>query len=156
MVLLMYVCFFFQAEDGIRDAQESRGLGDVYKRQNRRFSLGWIIAIILTFIIINSINIPAGGIFKEMTYGEFYALLKEHPEKIKSAVKRESIIQGTLQDKSSFLVHIPDNDPELLNLMRNNLKDFDVKPARTFWTALLFNLGPVSYTHLTLPTIYSV
>ena len=24
---------FFQAEDGIRDAQESRGLGDVYKRQ---------------------------------------------------------------------------------------------------------------------------
>ena len=30
-----FVClfFFFQAEDGIRDAQESRGLGDVYKRQ---------------------------------------------------------------------------------------------------------------------------
>ena len=29
------VCFFFfQAEDGIRDAQESRGLGDVYKRQS--------------------------------------------------------------------------------------------------------------------------
>eukprot|EP00658_Telonema_sp_P-2_P024114 TRINITY_DN19673_c0_g1_i6.p1 TRINITY_DN19673_c0_g1~~TRINITY_DN19673_c0_g1_i6.p1 ORF type:complete len:149 (-),score=35.28 TRINITY_DN19673_c0_g1_i6:26-472(-) len=29
------VCFFFfQAEDGIRDAQESRGLGDVYKRQH--------------------------------------------------------------------------------------------------------------------------
>ena len=26
--------FFFQAEDGIRDAQESRGLGDVYKRQH--------------------------------------------------------------------------------------------------------------------------
>ena len=25
--------FFFQAEDGIRDAQESCGLGDVYKRQ---------------------------------------------------------------------------------------------------------------------------
>ena len=23
--------FIFQAEDGIRDAQESRGLGDVYK-----------------------------------------------------------------------------------------------------------------------------
>ena len=31
----VFVClfFFFQAEDGIRDAQESRGLGDVYKRQ---------------------------------------------------------------------------------------------------------------------------
>mgnify|MGYP002682026278 CR=1 FL=1 len=30
--------FFFQAEDGIRDAQESRGLGDVYKRQGLRIS----------------------------------------------------------------------------------------------------------------------
>ena len=30
----VFICvFFFQAEDGIRDAQESRGLGDVYKRQ---------------------------------------------------------------------------------------------------------------------------
>ena len=26
--------FFFQAEDGIRDLVRSRGLGDVYKRQN--------------------------------------------------------------------------------------------------------------------------
>ena len=31
--LLSLCVFFFQAEDGIRDAQESRGLGDVYKRQ---------------------------------------------------------------------------------------------------------------------------
>ena len=31
--VLMCAFFFFQAEDGIRDAQESRGLGDVYKRQ---------------------------------------------------------------------------------------------------------------------------
>src|SRR5678810_525709 len=29
-----YVCFFFQAEDGIRDFCLSRGLGDVYKRQD--------------------------------------------------------------------------------------------------------------------------
>ena len=29
------VVFFFQAEDGIRDLVRSRGLGDVYKRQER-------------------------------------------------------------------------------------------------------------------------
>ena len=33
MLCFFFVFFFFQAEDGIRDAQESRGLGDVYKRQ---------------------------------------------------------------------------------------------------------------------------
>ena len=30
----MCVIFFFQAEDGIRDLVRSRGLGDVYKRQD--------------------------------------------------------------------------------------------------------------------------
>ena len=29
----MFLFFFFQAEDGIRDLVRSRGLGDVYKRQ---------------------------------------------------------------------------------------------------------------------------
>ena len=31
--MVLYVFFFFQAEDGIRDLVRSRGLGDVYKRQ---------------------------------------------------------------------------------------------------------------------------
>ena len=31
--VVVYVGFFFQAEDGIRDLVRSRGLGDVYKRQ---------------------------------------------------------------------------------------------------------------------------
>ena len=31
----LFVIFFFQAEDGIRDLVRSRGLGDVYKRQGR-------------------------------------------------------------------------------------------------------------------------
>ena len=30
----MCIVFFFQAEDGIRDLVRSRGLGDVYKRQD--------------------------------------------------------------------------------------------------------------------------
>ena len=34
MVVMWFdIIFFFQAEDGIRDLVRSRGLGDVYKRQ---------------------------------------------------------------------------------------------------------------------------
>ena len=33
MVFSYLLVFFFQAEDGIRDLVRSRGLGDVYKRQ---------------------------------------------------------------------------------------------------------------------------
>ena len=36
MIANLFCCdFFFQAEDGIRDLVRSRGLGDVYKRQNQ-------------------------------------------------------------------------------------------------------------------------
>ena len=36
VIYFLFVCFFFQAEDGIRDLVRSRGLGDVYKRQPRQ------------------------------------------------------------------------------------------------------------------------
>ena len=34
MYVIGIIVFFFQAEDGIRDLVRSRGLGDVYKRQD--------------------------------------------------------------------------------------------------------------------------
>eukprot|EP00658_Telonema_sp_P-2_P010525 TRINITY_DN13967_c0_g4_i2.p1 TRINITY_DN13967_c0_g4~~TRINITY_DN13967_c0_g4_i2.p1 ORF type:complete len:701 (-),score=124.34 TRINITY_DN13967_c0_g4_i2:450-2552(-) len=39
LLISVFFFFFFQAEDGIRDAQESRGLGDVYKRQVQGFAM---------------------------------------------------------------------------------------------------------------------
>ncbi len=109
----------------------------------RRFPFGWILALIAFFMIMNSISTSITGVPKEITYSDFYNTLKNHPEKIKSLTKTETILQGELTDNSKFFVNIPENDPELLNLMRQNLKNFDVKPLRTFWTTLLFNLGPI-------------
>ena len=39
-LLCIIFCFFFQAEDGIRDLVRSRGLGDVYKRQDKVWLYG--------------------------------------------------------------------------------------------------------------------
>jgi cell division protease FtsH len=115
------------------------------KKKNilQRSPLGWIMMIVLVFIILNSINIPINGVPKEMTYSEFYTILKNNPASIKNVVKRELILQGEFEDKTGFIVNIPENDTELLDLMRKNLKSFDVKPPRTFWLSLLFNLGPI-------------
>ena len=38
VVCICVSCFFFQAEDGIRDLVRSRGLGDVYKRQGENLA----------------------------------------------------------------------------------------------------------------------
>ena len=44
----MFVIFFFQAEDGIRDLVRSRGLGDVYKRQLQQVCCGYPSPSLLT------------------------------------------------------------------------------------------------------------
>ena len=81
VVIICGSVFFFQAEDGIRDAQESRGLGDVYKRQ--------------------------------VPYWQVEELLK----------------------KTTFPFEVLEFEKEPLGVG---------------------TIAPVSYTHLTLPTIYSV
>ena len=91
-VVCVFVCFFFQAEDGIRDAQESRGLGDVYKRQ-------------ALYILPHKIISGYIGIYRKLN-GKFTA-------------NCYNIINGVFNIAS-------------------------------------FVQAAVSYTHLTLPTIYSV
>ena len=57
---MRFGCFFFQAEDGIRDLVRSRGLGDVYKRQ----------------LLVLS-NIPfamIGGVFGLLLAGEYLSV----------------------------------------------------------------------------------
>eukprot|EP00658_Telonema_sp_P-2_P085694 TRINITY_DN9822_c0_g1_i1.p1 TRINITY_DN9822_c0_g1~~TRINITY_DN9822_c0_g1_i1.p1 ORF type:complete len:319 (+),score=58.10 TRINITY_DN9822_c0_g1_i1:85-1041(+) len=61
MIFLLFF-FFFQAEDGIRDAQESRGLGDVYKRQGiDTETLHAIIEETCQRSMLNVGLVPAGG-----------------------------------------------------------------------------------------------
>lgn len=110
----------------------------------KRFPLGWLLVFFLLIILLNSFNnLPVTGIPKEISYSQFYQTLKNNPELIKKVTKTETILQGDYADNSKFFVNIPENDPEMLSLMRQNLKSFEIKPARTFWVTLLFNLGPI-------------
>ncbi len=110
----------------------------------KRFPFGWIALILATYALLSMLNTSVTGVPQEMTYGKFYKILKDEPTQIKSVVKVENELQGQMKDGSRFKVNIPDNDQELLSLIREKVGDFDVKPLRTFWAALLFNLGPIA------------
>ena len=60
---------FFQAEDGIRDVERSRGLGDVYKRQEIRCPLPFIFVV--GFLLLKFHKLEAFYYFesKEMAVG---------------------------------------------------------------------------------------
>ena len=81
---------------------------------------------------------------KELKYGEFYRLLKENPSRgdIVYAAKIDSRLEGQFKDGSHFFVVIPENDKDLIPLLRENVAQFEVKPQPLF-LSLLFSLGPV-------------
>ena len=74
---MVYKCiiFFFQAEDGIRDAQESRGLGDVYKRQPSKYMQMWNDAGIKVIPVV-----PSTGIAKMVARSGAVAVVAEGGE----------------------------------------------------------------------------
>ncbi|MDD5553964.1 MAG: ATP-dependent zinc metalloprotease FtsH, partial [Candidatus Omnitrophica bacterium] len=111
----------------------------------KRFPWGWVVGILLFYLILNSLTVPLTGVPKEMSYSDFYALLTDNPEKINWVAKIEGglKLEGELNDKSAFFVYVPENDPELLGLMRKNVKRFSVKPPRTLWANIFYSLGPV-------------
>lgn len=108
-----------------------------------RFPWGWLIGIFIFYLLFSSFNVPMTGVPKEIAYSDFYRILKSNPEKIKTLTKIETELSGEFTDSSKFKLTIPDNDQELLNTIRQNVSHFEVKPARTFLAALLFNLGPI-------------
>ena len=109
----------------------------------KRIPYGWIFAIVIFYLLISSVNISVNGVPKEIPYSDFYNTLTTKPEAIKSVTKIETVLQGEFSDNTRFFVNIPENDQELLRLMRQNLKRFEVKPPRTFWVSLFYSLGPV-------------
>ena len=116
-----------------------------YKKKKlfKRLPWGWIFGLIIFYIFISSLNVSMTGVPKEISYSEFYKILKDDPAKIRSLTKIETELTGEFTDNTKFKLNIPDNDQELLSLIREKEVHFEVKPARTFLAALLFNLGPI-------------
>ncbi|MFH1397920.1 MAG: ATP-dependent zinc metalloprotease FtsH [Candidatus Omnitrophota bacterium] len=110
----------------------------------KRLPFGWVILTLLLFYLFAGlIKYPPTQIPKDIPYSEFYSLLKNSPNNIKSLSKIETLLEGEYTEGAKFRVLIPENDTELLNLIRQNVKYFEVKPPRTFLASLLFNFGPV-------------
>jgi cell division protease FtsH len=102
----------------------------------------WLMFIMATFYLMGIFQNSAAA-KKELTYSEFYRVLKEDPSRIRSVSMVEDTLQGDLANGTHFYVNIPADDKELLSLLRTNAPDFVVKPGKTLWTNLLFSLGPV-------------
>jgi len=122
--------------------------GSKKDKKNNKGILGWVI---LTLSILYMINIFAtsnvanmyGVVPKEMNYGEFYRILKEDSASISKLDKIDTILRGELTNGERFFVLIPEEDKELISLIRENVYNFTIKTSRNIWANLLFSFGPV-------------
>lgn len=123
------------AEDNMKKNQDS-------KKQPKAFKpyVIWIILFIIVLYLFQDRNF---GQFRVRTpsYSEFY-------EEVQNGMVRQvelsnNIIKGEYNDRSPFQLHVPENDPELLPMVRRHVKDFTVKPPNTLLGNLLISLIPM-------------
>eukprot|EP00658_Telonema_sp_P-2_P014999 TRINITY_DN15730_c0_g4_i3.p1 TRINITY_DN15730_c0_g4~~TRINITY_DN15730_c0_g4_i3.p1 ORF type:complete len:331 (+),score=121.91 TRINITY_DN15730_c0_g4_i3:85-1077(+) len=91
---VFFFFFFFQAEDGIRDAQESRGLGDVYKRQLKGK---------LTDLAAQLARVQDENDMIRQRYAELEDAWQGMGDENNSLRRQNELLQSELTDKSSAL-----------------------------------------------------
>ncbi len=82
---------------------------------------------------------------QEVTYSQFFEILKDNTttQKIKSCIKTESILKGVFSDGTRFVVNVPESDQDLIKSLRENVKNFDIRPPKTLWMNIFYSLGPM-------------
>ena len=95
--VFFYCVFFFQAEDGIRDLVRSRGLGDVYKRQDPQGIIDLRLLILQLKTEAKKTILLSSHILSEI---ELVA------DEMVIINKGKSIVQGKVNDLMLSLIHI--------------------------------------------------
>lgn len=105
----------------------------------------WFLVMLGAFYLLRVAPSSLEAPTVELTYSKFYETLEGNiaSSHIASAILTENIIKGQFSDGSRFLVNIPEEDPDLMRLLRTNIPDFDVKPPKTLLMNLLVSFGPL-------------
>ena len=95
----------------------------------------WILVILGVLWLFNLLSTKLG--VEELDYNEFYRLVEENLQRpaIKSIRKTENHIQGEFTPQEAkrrqslyFSVYVPQEDKDLIPLLRKNVKEFKVEP----------------------------
>ncbi|MFH1836822.1 MAG: ATP-dependent zinc metalloprotease FtsH [Candidatus Omnitrophota bacterium] len=105
----------------------------------------WIMVVVGIFMIFQWVFSSLEETSQEMTYKEFYQTVETNNDTgvILSAVKVENRIIGKMNNGKAYVVNIPEEDPELIKLLTQNVAEFDIKPPQTFLSNLFYSLGPM-------------
>ncbi|MBU0605257.1 MAG: ATP-dependent zinc metalloprotease FtsH [Candidatus Omnitrophica bacterium] len=114
--------------------------------KNRSNFIVWFFIILGMLYLVNMFSATTTEKpVQEISYARFFQMLKDNnvTQKVATCVKVDNILTGTLSDGAKFIVNIPDHDQEMLRSLRENVKEFDIKPPKTLWMNIFYSLGPM-------------
>ncbi len=126
--------------------QNSKRNKNMPPARNKSNFIVWFFVILGMLYLVNTFSqTTAEKPVQEISYARFFQMLKDNnvTQKVASCVKIETILKGSLSDGTKFTVNIPDGDQDMLRSLRENVKDFDVRPPKTLWMNIFYSLGPM-------------
>jgi len=135
-------------KEGTPNRPAKPGKSPVPPRKNqdaeRRRMIAFLVIPLIFFIALQMFVLPKMEM-KQLSYSEFYDSVSKNSVsgEIESVELVENVARGKLKDGSYFQVNIPENDVELIPLLRHNVSSFRVNPPQVFWRNLIYSMLPV-------------
>src|SRR3989338_5931118 len=111
----------------------------------------WIFLFLSIFYFARVGSMPLEKQSKQLAYGQFYAMLEANQKTpaLKSGVRIADEVSRELLNGEKYHVLVPEQDPDLERLLRQNLSSYEIRPEKTFWTQLLYAvIGPLLFVGL--------
>ncbi len=114
-------------------------------QKNNKNLIVWILILVGIFYMFQWVFTSVEDTQSGVTYKDFYDIVETNNDtgRIVSVVMVQDRVSGKFADGKAFAVNIPADDPGLVKLLRENVPNFDVKPADTLISNLFYSLGPM-------------
>ncbi|HDN86420.1 MAG TPA: ATP-dependent metallopeptidase FtsH/Yme1/Tma family protein [Candidatus Omnitrophica bacterium] len=108
----------------------------------------WLFLFLGLMWLFSSLLPNFMGTVEKLNYSEFYYLLENNLKEpnIEWIKKTDNLIQGQFTFRRGgkrFYVYVPQEDKELIGLLKRNVKKFEIEPPKTIWANLFYSLGPM-------------
>ena len=111
----------------------------------------WIVLFLSVFYFARLGSMPLEKQNRQLSYSEFYSMLESNPSKpaIKSGIRVSNEIAGDLVNGEKYRVMLPERDPDMERVLRQNLPNYEIRAEKTFWAQLLYAvIGPILFVGL--------
>jgi len=98
--------------------------------------------------LVYAFNLISSSQVKKIDYSDFYHRLESNNDNstIASVKKTDNLIEGYFTASAGggrFYVYVPQDDKELISLLKKNVDKFEIEPPKTLLVNLFYSLGPI-------------